>query len=110
MPLHVSSTCAHHQEVKIELHSIWYHQTYRWPSCAQVERGLVIKERPKTENTARRQKQKKKKHFFSFHTERPTALGDCRVRRNKCTSHQVAGGGTATGGYQASSQNCESYY
>ena len=31
-PLHVSSTCAHHQEVKIALHSLWYHHTYRWPS------------------------------------------------------------------------------
>jgi len=40
MPLHVSSTCAHHQEVKIVLHNLWYHQTYRWPSGAQVERGL----------------------------------------------------------------------
>jgi len=39
MPLHVSSTCVHHQEVKIALHSLWYHQTYRWPSGAQVERG-----------------------------------------------------------------------
>ena len=29
MLLHVSSTCAHHQEVKIALHSIWYHHTYR---------------------------------------------------------------------------------
>ena len=29
MPLHVSSTCAYHQEVKIALHSLWYHQTYR---------------------------------------------------------------------------------
>jgi len=27
MPLHVSSTCAHHQEVKIVLHSLWYHHT-----------------------------------------------------------------------------------
>jgi len=27
MPQHVSSTCAHHQEVKIALHSLWYHQT-----------------------------------------------------------------------------------
>ena len=27
MPLHVSSPCAHHQEVKIALHSIWYHHT-----------------------------------------------------------------------------------
>jgi len=26
MPLHVSSKCAHHQEVKIALHSLWYHQ------------------------------------------------------------------------------------
>jgi len=29
MPLHVSSTCAHHQEVKIVLHSLWYPHTYR---------------------------------------------------------------------------------
>ena len=27
MPLHVSSTCAHRQEVKIVLHSLWYHHT-----------------------------------------------------------------------------------
>ena len=31
--------CAHHQ-VKIVLYSIWYHHTCRWPSGAQVERGL----------------------------------------------------------------------
>ena len=36
MPLHVSSTSAHCQEVKIVLYSLWYHQTYRWPSRAQV--------------------------------------------------------------------------
>jgi len=41
MPLHVSSTCAHNQEVKIALHSLWYHHTYRWPFRAQVERGLL---------------------------------------------------------------------
>jgi len=29
MPLHVSSTCAVHQEVKIALHNFWYHHTYR---------------------------------------------------------------------------------
>ena len=28
MPLHVSSTCAHHQEIKITLHSLWYHHTH----------------------------------------------------------------------------------
>jgi len=27
MPIHVSSTCAHHQKVKIALHSVWYHHT-----------------------------------------------------------------------------------
>ena len=27
MPLHVSSTCAHRQEVKIVLYSPWYHHT-----------------------------------------------------------------------------------
>jgi len=29
MPLHVSSTSAHHQEVEIALHSLWYHHIYR---------------------------------------------------------------------------------
>jgi len=28
--------CAHHEEVKIVLYSIWYHHTCRWPSRAQV--------------------------------------------------------------------------
>jgi hypothetical protein len=37
-PLHVSSTCAHHQEVKIALHSLWYHHTYR---CDDT-RGCVM--------------------------------------------------------------------
>ena len=27
--------CAHHQEVKIALYSLWYHHTYMWPSRAQ---------------------------------------------------------------------------
>jgi len=30
--------CAHHQEVKIVLYSIWYHHTCTWPSRAQIER------------------------------------------------------------------------
>jgi len=37
MPLHGSSTCSHHQEIKIALHNLCYHHTYRWPSRAQVE-------------------------------------------------------------------------
>ena len=35
--------CAHRQEAKIVLYSLWYHHTYRWPSRAQVERGHIIK-------------------------------------------------------------------
>ena len=40
MPLRISNTRAHHQEVTIALHSLWYYHTYRWPSSAQVEGGL----------------------------------------------------------------------
>jgi len=32
--------CAHQQEVKTVLYSFWYRHTCRWPSGAQVERGL----------------------------------------------------------------------
>ena len=35
MSVHVSSTSAHRQEVKIALYSLWYHHTYRWPSGAR---------------------------------------------------------------------------
>ena len=38
MTLHVSRTCVHHQEVKIALHSLWYHKTYR---CDDA-RGCVM--------------------------------------------------------------------
>ena len=38
MPLHVSSTSTHHQEVKIALHKLWYHHTYR---CDDT-RGCVM--------------------------------------------------------------------
>ena len=38
MPLHVSSTCAHHQEVKIALYSLWNHQTYR----SDYTRGCIM--------------------------------------------------------------------
>ena len=38
MPLHVSSTHAHHQEFKIALNSLWYHHTYR---CDDT-RGCVM--------------------------------------------------------------------
>jgi len=38
MPLHVSSTCVHHQEVKIALHSLWYHATH---TCDDT-RGCVM--------------------------------------------------------------------
>ena len=34
--------CAYRQEDKIVLYSLWYHHTYRWPSGAEVERGLDL--------------------------------------------------------------------
>jgi len=37
-PYMFRALCAHHQEVKIVLYSVWYHHTCRWPSGAQVER------------------------------------------------------------------------
>jgi len=40
MPLHVSSTCAYHQEVKIALHSLWYHHTYRCDDT--TDRGPLL--------------------------------------------------------------------
>ena len=33
--------CAHRQEVKILLCSLWYHHNYRWPSRAQAERRVL---------------------------------------------------------------------
>ena len=39
---------AHCQEVKIVLYSIWHHHTYRWPSRAQVERGVLSRPVPQT--------------------------------------------------------------
>ena len=39
MPLHVSSTCAHHQEVTIVLHSLWYHhtETSEWSKITKIQ-------------------------------------------------------------------------
>ena len=39
MPLHVSSTCAHHQEVKIALHSLWYqhNEISEWSKITKIQ-------------------------------------------------------------------------
>jgi hypothetical protein len=38
MPLHVSSTCVHRQEVKIVLYSLWYHhtETSEWSKITKI--------------------------------------------------------------------------
>ena len=38
MPLHVSSTCAHRQEVKIVLYSLWCHhtETSEWSKITKI--------------------------------------------------------------------------
>ena len=44
MPLHVSSTCAHRQEVKIVLYSLWYHhtETSEWSKITKVTKITKI--------------------------------------------------------------------
>jgi len=39
MPLHVSSTCAHHQEIQIALYSLWYHhtETSEWSKVTKIQ-------------------------------------------------------------------------
>jgi len=39
MPLHVSMACAHHQEVRIVLHSLWYHhtETSKWSKITKIQ-------------------------------------------------------------------------
>jgi len=39
MSLHVSTTYAHHQEVKIALHSLWYHhtETSEWSKITKTQ-------------------------------------------------------------------------
>ena len=39
MPLHVSSICAHNQEVKIALHSLWHHhtETSEWSKITKIQ-------------------------------------------------------------------------
>jgi len=39
MPVHVLSTCAHHQKVKFALHSLWYHHTETsiWSKITKIQ-------------------------------------------------------------------------
>jgi len=68
MPLHVSSTCAHQQEVKIVLHSLWYHQTY---TCDD-NRGCVMQFWPPADE-----------HMYSKHVE---AWNKLIVKQKFCAS------------------------
>ena len=44
MPLHVSSTCAHRQEDKIVLYSLWYHhtETSEWSKITKITKITKI--------------------------------------------------------------------
>ena len=44
MPVHVSSTCAHRQEVKIVLYSLWYHhtETSEWSKITKITKITKI--------------------------------------------------------------------
>ena len=45
MPLHVSGTCAHRQEVKIVLYSLWYHhtETSEWSKITKITKITKIR-------------------------------------------------------------------
>ena len=44
MPLHVSSACAHRQEGKIVLYSLWYHhtETSEWSKITKIIKTIKI--------------------------------------------------------------------
>ena len=44
MPLHVSRTCAHRQEVEIVLYSLWYHHTEKskWSKITKITKIIKI--------------------------------------------------------------------
>ena len=44
MPLHISSTCAHRQEVKIVLCRLWYHhtETIEWSKFTKITKITKI--------------------------------------------------------------------
>ena len=44
MPLHVSRTCAHRQEVKIVPHSLWYHhtETSEWSKITKITKIIKL--------------------------------------------------------------------
>jgi len=71
MPLHISSTCAHHQEVKIALHSIWYHHYHHTYRCDDT-RGCVMQFWPPDEE-----------HMCSKHVE---AWNKFIVKQKFCAS------------------------
>ena len=52
MPLHVSSTCAHHQVVKIAFHSLWYHDTFCASSwlITEINNYNVLLQSPQVNN------------------------------------------------------------
>ena len=68
MPLHVSSICAHHQGVKVALHSLWYNHTYR---CDDT-RGCVMQFWPPDDE-----------HMWSKHVE---AWNKLIVKQKLCAS------------------------
>jgi len=45
IPLHVSSTCAYHQKVKIALDSLWYHhtETSEWSKITKIQFCKLLK-------------------------------------------------------------------
>jgi hypothetical protein len=66
MPLHVSSTCAHYHEVKIALHSLWYHHTYGCDDWLNSEINILRYTVSKTSKKKRKECFKSDPPNFAF--------------------------------------------
>ena len=69
--------CAHRQEVKIVLYSLWYHHTYRWPSDARdvTEVRNHVYQVAITVNTSEIIRYEKKGKILKIKKLLPTRLG-----------------------------------
>ena len=79
MPQHVSSTCAHRQEGKIVLYSLWYHHTYR---CDDT-RDCIVQFWPPDDHHI-------SCYHHTYHTYRCDVTRDCIVQFWPPDDHHIS--------------------
>ena len=83
MPLHVSSTCAHRQEVKIVLYSLWYHHTYR---CDDTRDCIIQFCPPDDEHLCSKHVEAWKKLIIKF----SASLVNIKINILRCTVSKIS--------------------